>query len=199
MSGAPDGRRQPAPSSHRGVYWRFLGGLFAFQAVVWGLAAALAYLIADPELAKDYLSAHQTVKQTRRLLVPALATAAAAGLAVTIAGTALALRGFSRRLREPVAQLDGVLRSLAEGRIPAPATGPRRAGPAEEAAAVLAPLRARVKELQRVSRELQKSTLELSYRAGGTAELTLKDLRSLAGQLDASSKELAEAVRWFEG
>lgn len=199
MSGAPDGRRQPAPSAHRGVYWRFLGGLFAFQAVVWGLAAALAYLIADPELAKDYLSAHQTVKQTRRLIVPALATAAAAGLAVTIAGTALGLRAFSRRLREPAAQLDGVLRSLAEGRIPAPATGPQRPGPAEEAAAVLAPLRARVKELQRVSRELQKSTLELSYRAGGTAELTLKDLRGLAGQLDASSKELAEAVRWFEG
>jgi len=182
----------------RGLYWRSVGILLVFQAVVLGGAAALAYLILSPELAKDYFSAHNTVKATWQLVVPALVVSAGAGFLVVGLGSALILRSHSRRALEPLRQIDGLIRELASGRIPRPAEA-KRPGVADEAAAALEPLRARVQELQRIARDVQKISLELNYRSAGSAEVTLKDLRALAGQLDAITKDLSRASGWFEG
>jgi outer membrane biogenesis lipoprotein LolB len=56
-----------------------------------------------------------------------------------------------------------------------------------------------VEELRRISREIQKASLELNYRSAGTTAVTLKDLRVLADRIDALSKELTGASGWFEG
>ena len=56
-----------------------------------------------------------------------------------------------------------------------------------------------MEEFQRISREIQKISLELNYRSAGTTEVTLKDLRALADKVDALSKELARTSGWFEG
>jgi len=56
-----------------------------------------------------------------------------------------------------------------------------------------------VEELKRISRGLQKVSLELNYRSAGTAETTRQDLRALATQLDALTKDLTSTAGWFEG
>lgn len=192
-------QREPAYLRPRGVYWRFVGALLVFQAIGFGCAAGLAYLIISPELAKDYFSAHRTVKDTWRLVVPALAVAAAAGFAVVGAGTAFGLRSHSRRLLEPLRRIDALLRGLAAGRIPAAEAGANVAGVDAEVAAALEPLRSRARDLRQISRDLQKVSLELNYRSAGTTEVTRKDLRALATQLDALSQELTRTSGWFEG
>jgi methyl-accepting chemotaxis protein len=175
-----------------------VSALLAFEAVCFGCAAGLAYLIISPELAKDYFSAHRTVKQTWQLVVPALAVSAAAGFVLVGVGTALSVRSHSRRLLEPLRQIDGLIRGLSAGRIPRPRPT-QRANAVDEVAATLSPLRTRIEELQRVSRDLQKVSLELNYRSAGTSEVTLKDLRALATQLDALTKDLSGTAGWFEG
>jgi hypothetical protein len=195
-----DANKPPASGylGYRRLYGRSIAGLLVFQAVGWGLAAGIAYLVASPRLAKDYFSAHHTVKATWELLVPALAAGAGIGFLVVGAGSALSVWRYSRRLRAPLADVDAVLRGLAAGRVPPPPPVPHR-GTADEAAALLAPLGARLQELHRLSKGLQKATLELNYRAGGTREVTLKDLRGVAAQIDALSRDIAETLRWFEG
>ena len=86
-------------------------------------------------------------------------------------------------------------------RCPLPRLDPASKGsdPEREVAAALAPLRARVEDIQRISREIHKSSLELNYRSAGTTEVTLQDLRALAEKVDALSKELARTSAWFEG
>ena len=185
-------------SRTRGLYWRSVSALLVFQAVGWGCAAALGYLILSPELAKDYFSAHRTVKATWQLVVPALAISAGAGFLVVGIGSALSMRSHSRRLLEPLRQIDGLIQRLASGQIPRPSEA-KPADAVDEAAATLEPLRAQVQELQRIARDMQKISLELNYRSAGSAEVTLKDLRALAAQLDASTKDFVRASGWFEG
>jgi hypothetical protein len=192
--------KQPEPGflRNRQLYWRSVGAVLLFQAIAFGCVAGLAYLILEPELAKDYFSAHRTVKQTWQLVVPALVVSAAAGFLLVGAGTALSVRSHSRRVLEPLRQIDGLIRGLAVGRIPRPRSA-KRGNAVDEVAATLAPLRSRVEELQRISRDLQKVALELNFRSAGTADLTRKDLRTLATQLDAISKDLSGTTGWFEG
>ena len=187
-------RNDPSYLHPGGRYWRALAGLLFFQAICWGGAAALAWLIISPELAKDYFSAHHTVKAVSRLVVPGLAVAALVGFVVGGIGSALSLRSYTRRLLASLRPVDELIRSLGAGRIPAP-SGPGDA--AGEAAAALEPLRAHVGELQRLARDLQKVSLELNYRSAGTGEVTLKDLRALAAQLDALAKALSRNAEWF--
>jgi hypothetical protein len=190
---------QPAYLRPRGLYWRSVGSLLLLQAICWGGAAGLAYFILSPELAKDYFSAHRTVKATWKLVVPALAASAAAGFVVVGAVSALSVWRHSRRVLEPLRRIDGLLRGLAAGRIPRPDPAAKLPGIDDEAAATLEPLRARVLDVQRISRDLQKISLELNYRSAGTEAVTLKDLRGLANRLDAITKDLAGVSRWFEG
>jgi len=191
--------REPAYLRPRGVYWRSVSALLVFQGIGWAAAAGLAYLILSPELAKDYFSAHRTVKATWQLVAPALAVSAGVGFLVVGLGTALSVWSYSRRLLEPVRRIDRLLQDLAGGRFPRP--GPAGKSPAaeHEVAAALGPLLARVAEIQRISRDIQKVSLELNYRSAGTSEVTLKDLRALAEKVDALSKELARTSEWFEG
>jgi hypothetical protein len=189
--------REPVYLRQRGLYWRSVAALLVFQAVGWGCAAGLAYLVLAPELAKDYFSAHRTVKATWQLVVPALATGAGAGFLLVGVGSALSVRSHSRRLLEPLRRLDALLRGLGAGRLPRPE--PAKGAVAEQqVAAALEPLRGRVADIQRISRELQKISLELNYRSAGTAEVSLKDLRALSDKFDALSKELGRASAWFE-
>jgi len=193
--------RQPEPAylrPHR-IYWRSVSALLVFQAIGWGAAAGLAYLIVSPELAKDYFSAHRTVKATWQLVAPALAVSSAVGFLVVGAGSAFSVWSHSRRLLEPLRRVDGLLRELAAGRLPRPDPAAKVPGAAEEVAAALEPLRARVHALQKISRDIQKISLELNYRAAGSTAVTLKDLRTLAAQLDELSKDLARDAGWFEG
>lgn len=192
-------KRTPAYLRPRGLYWRSVSALLVFQALGWGAAAALAYLIISPELAKDYFSAHRTVKAAWRLVVPGLAVSAGIGFVVVGVGSALSVWSHSRRLLAPLHRIDGLLHDLAAGRLPRLDPAAQSPGGAHEAATVLAPLRERVQELQRISRDLQKVSLELNYRSAGTTEVTRKDLRALAVQLDALSKELANTSGWFDG
>ena len=192
-------QQEPAYLRQRGLYWRSVSALLVFQAIGWGCAAGLAYLILSPELAKDYFSAHRTVKATWQLVVPALATSAGVGFLVVGIGSALSVRSHSRRLLDPLRQLDGLLTGLAEGRIPLPGPADKTTGAEREIAAAFDPLRARVEEIRRISRDIQKVSLELNYRSAGTTEVTIKDLRALASKLDAFSKELTSASGWFEG
>lgn len=183
----------------RGAYWRSVSALLVFQAIGWGCAAGLAYLILTPELAKDYFSAHRTVKATWQLVVPALAVSAGVGFLVVGAGTALSLRSHSRRLLEPLRRVDGLLRELAAGRFPRPDPAAKQPGAAAAVAAALVPLQERVHDVQRISRDIQKVSLALTYRSAGTTGVTLKDLRELAAQLDALSRDLDRTCGWFEG
>jgi len=191
--------RDPAYFRLRGLYWRSVSALLVFQAIGWACAAGLAYLILNPELAKDYFSAHRTVKATWQLVVPALATSAGVGFLVVGIGSALSVWSHSRRLLAPLRQIDGLIRGLAEGRIPRPGPADKTPGLEHEIADILAPLRSHAEEIQRISREIQKASLELNYRSAGTTEVTLKDLRALAEKVDALSRELARASGWFEG
>ena len=193
--------RQPEPAylRPRGTYWRSVSALLVFHAIGWGCAAGLAYLIVSPQLAQDYFSAHRTVKAAWRLVVPALAVSAGVGFLVVGIGTALSLWSHSRQVLEPLRRIDGLLRGLAAGRIPRRSPEAKAAAVDEEVAAVLEPLRARAQELQRISRDLQKVSLELNYRSAGTTEVTLRDLRGIATQLDALSKDLTRTSGWFEG
>lgn len=194
-----DTKRQERGFLHtRGLYWRSVSALLVFQAIGWGCAAALGYLILSPALAKDYFSAHRTVKATRQLVVPALAISAGAGFVLIGVGSALSLRSHSRRLLAPLRQVEEMIRGLASGRIPS-AGEAESPGALDEAAATLEPLRGRVQEIQQVARDLQKISLELNYRSAGSAEVTLKDLRALAARLDAKTKDLVRASGWFEG
>lgn len=190
-------RQDPGYLRPRGRYWRAIGALLVFQAFCWGGAAALAWLILSPELAKDYFSAHHTVKAVSTLVVPGLAIAAVVGFVVAGIGSALSVWSYSRRLLASLRPLDDLIRSLGAGRIPTPAAGPGTRTAAEEAAAALEPLRANVGELQRLVRDLEKVSLELNYRSAGTGEVTLKDLRALAAQLDALAKALSRSAGWF--
>lgn len=197
--GKDTNQREPFYLRPRGLYWRSVSALLVFQGIGWAGAAGLAYLIMSPELAKDYFSAHHTVKATWQLVAPALAAAAGVGFLVVGAGSALSVWSHSRQLLEPLRQIDRLLGGLAEGRIPRP--GPAGTSPSaeHEVAVALEPLRARVVDVQRISQEIQKITLELNYRSAGTAAVTLKDLRALAAKLDALSKDLTRASDWFEG
>jgi len=182
----------PAYLRPRGRYWRALATLLLFQALCWAAAAALAWLIISPGLAKDYFSAHSTVKAASRLLVPGLAIAAGVGFLVAGVGSALSVWSYSRRLLASLQPVDDLLRSLGAGTVPA--AGPGAAG---EAAAALEPLRAHVLELKQHVLELQKVSRDLNFRSSGGAEVTLKDLRALAAQLDALSKALSRSAGWF--
>lgn len=190
-------RTDPAYLRPRGRYWRAVGGLLVFQALCWGGAAALAWLILSPELAKDYFSAHHTVKAISRLVVPGLATAAGIGFVVAGIGSALSVWSYSRRLLGSLRPLDDLIRSLGSGRIPASGEGKGSRTAAEEAAVSLEPLRTHVGDLQRLVRDLEKVSLELNYRTAGTGEVTLKDLRAIAAQLDALAKALSRNAGWF--
>ncbi len=192
-------QRDPAYLRPHGLYLRSVSALLVFQALGWGCAAGLAYLILSPELAKDYFSAHRTVKATWQLVVPALAVSAGVGFLVVGIGSALSVWRYSRRLLEPLRRIDQLLRGLAEGRIPRPGPADKASGAEPEVAAVLEPLQAHVEEIRRISREIQKVSLELNYRSAGTTAVTLKDLRVLADRIDALSKELTRASGWFEG
>jgi methyl-accepting chemotaxis protein len=199
MSEAKDQQQQPAYLNPRGLYWRSVSALLLFQAIGWGCAAGLAYLILSPELAKDYFSAHRTVKATWSLVVPALAVSAGVGFLVVGAGSALSIWSHSRRVLEPLQLIDGLLRGMAEGRLPRLDPAAKTPDAEAEVAATLEPFRARVQDVQRISRDLQKISLEFNYKSAGTEEVTLKDLRGLANRLDALSKDLARASGWFEG
>ena len=191
--------REPAYLRQRGLYWRSVSLLLVFQGIGWGCAAGLAYLILSPELAKDYFSAHRTVKATWQLVAPALAVSAGVGFLVVGIGTALSIWSYSRRLLEPVRRIDRLLQDLAGGRIPRPGPAEKPPDLEHEVAVVLAPLRSHAEDIQRISRDIQKITLELDYRSAGTTEVTLKDLRALADKFDALSKDLTRAAGWFEG
>lgn len=183
----------------RRIFWRSIAALLIFQALGWILAAGIAYLISDVEMARDFYSAHQTVKVTWKLLVPALAVSAGIGFLVVGIGTGISIWRYSRRLSQPVRDLEGILLGLSQGQFPAvPAVPPKRPGPADAAVEILQPLRARIQQVQHLSRDVQQSVLALNYRASGAEELTLKDLRVIAGQLDALTKDLYTAVKWFE-
>lgn len=194
-------QRQPDPPYLRplGLYWRSVSGLLVFQALGWACAAGLAYLILSPELAKDYFSAHRTVKATWQLVIPALTVSAAVGFLVVGIGSVWSVWSYSRRLLEPQRRIDVLLRGLGAGKIPRPDPAAKTPGPDEVAAAALEPLRARVQELRGLARDIQKVSLELNYRSAGTAEVTLKDLRALATQLDALAKNLTRTSGWFDG
>jgi hypothetical protein len=196
--GTDDKKREPGYLRPRALYWRSVSALLVFQAVGWGCAAGLAYLILSPELAKDYFSAHRTVKATWQLVVPALAIAAGVGFFVVGLGSALSVWSHSRRLLEPLRRIDALLGALAGGRVPRSGPPAKDAALEHEVAATLAPLRSHIDDLQRISREIQKVSLELNYRSAGTTEVTLKDLRALAGKVDGLAKELTAASAWFE-
>lgn len=188
-----DKRQVPAYLRPGGRYWRALATLLLFLALCWGGAAALAWLIISPGLAKDYFSAHSTIKAASRLLVPGLAIAAGIGFLIAGVGSALSLWSYSRRLLASLHPVDDLLRSIGAGRIPV--AGPGAAG---EAAAALAPLRTHVLEYQRLAQELQKVSRDLNFRSSGSAaEVTLKDLRELAARLDALAKNLSRSAGWF--
>jgi methyl-accepting chemotaxis protein len=191
--------REPGYLRPGGLYWRSISALLVFQAIGWGCAAGLAYLVLSPELAKDYFSAHRTVKATWQLVVPALAIAAGAGFFVVGLGTALSVWSHSRSLLRPLRRLDGLLEELSQGRIPRAASGERATGVERRFDAALETLRERIGEFQRISRDLKKVSLELNYRAAGSTEVTLKDLRGLADKFDALSKELSHTCGRFEG
>ncbi len=183
----------------RAPLWRPLALLLAIQAAACAAGAALAYVVASPALAKDYYSAHRTVKETWELLLPALGVGAAAALVVGGVLGALVLVRHSRRMRSVVLDVDGVLRAAGEGRLPAPARGDRAGDvPAEAAAAALEPLRVHVVELRRLAKELQHPSLELTYRSAATADIPPRDLRPLAGALDRTTRDLTQALDWFK-
>jgi hypothetical protein len=192
-------QREPAYLRPGGLYWRSVSALLVFQGIGWGCAAGLAYLILAPELAKDYFSAHRTVKATWQLVVPALAVSAGVGFLVVGLGSALSVWSHTRRLLAPLRRIDVLLVGLAEGRIPRPGPADKTPEVEREVVAALDPLRVRVEDVKRISREIQKISLELNYRSAGTTEVTHKDLRALADKVDALSKELSRVSGWFEG
>jgi hypothetical protein len=189
-------RRLPAYLRPGGRYWRAVAAMVFFQALVWAGAAALAWLIISPALAKDYFSAHHTVKSASRLLVPGLAAAAGVGFLAAALGGALSTWSYSRRLLASLRPVDDLIREVGAGKVPAPDAGGGRPGAAAEAAAALGPLRAHVLEFQGLARDLQKLSLDLNYRSGA-GEVTLKDIRDLAAQLDALAKALSRSAGWF--
>jgi hypothetical protein len=189
---------EPGYLRPRGLYWRSVSALLVFLAVCWGLAAVLAYLIISPELAKDYFSAHRTVKATWQLVVPALAVSAGIGFLLTGVGVALSVRSHSRRVLEPLRQLDGLVRAVGSGKLPS-AAGAAKSEVQAGAVAAFEPLAARERDLLRIAREIQKLSLELNYRSAGTAEVTLKDLRVLSARLDELTRDLSRTSAWFEG
>lgn len=199
MSGVTPGRRDPAHLGFRGPYRRAAASLLLALALATVVGCGIAYLIAAPEVAKDYYSAHATAKNVGSLLLPALAIGAAAVLVLAGTAAAVVLMRYTRRLREPLLQVDELLQKLGAGSLPPAVPAGPQPDPLSAAAAHLEPLRQRVADLERLSRSLQKLSLEMNYRTSGASEVTLKDLRAAAAQLDAISKELGQSVAWFGG
>ena len=68
----------------------------------------------------------------------------------------------------------------------------------DSADALLASFRDKIVEMQRLSKEVHNAVLALRYKATGSEQLTLKDLREVTGSIDLLCKKLSASIKWFE-
>jgi len=175
--------------------------VLGLQLVAFVAAGIVFYAIMNLDLAKDFYSAHRSIRSARDLLLPATLVAGGAGFVIVALATWLGFRTSARKLTGPIRRADALLQRLSQGDMTyaAGVVSQRERSTLDDSAdALLASFRDRILEMQQLSKEVHNAVLALRYKATGNEQLTLKELREATGSLDLLCKKLSAAVKWFE-
>ena len=96
---------------------------------------------------------------------------------------------------------DALLQRMAQGSLtasPGVLTSGERWALDDSADAVLASVRERVLDIQRLNKDMNNTVLSLRYKTTGDETITLQELREIASTLDNQCKKVVETVKWFE-
>jgi hypothetical protein len=184
----------------RGFQVEFFLFILTVIAVSLATSAALTYLIASQELAKSFFSAHRDLQQLWKGLLPAaLLISAGVGL-VAVLLAFLGMWRFKRALETRGVEVLETLEGLGRGDIrSAPRLG--EAGHlkpvAEAAGAAVTSLQEHLRQVKGIGEEMQRITMRLNYHVVNEGEITLNEIRTLSTGLNNLSRELNNALKWF--
>jgi methyl-accepting chemotaxis protein len=194
-------KKVKAPPKGRKLLRRTLFVVLLLQLLAFVVAGAAFYFIGRLDIAKDFYSAHRSLKSIQNLLLPAAAVAGGAAFILVTVTTWVGFHSYSAKFALPILRADDMLKRLAHGDLTY--TGgvlPSRQRWAldDSASAVLAAFREKVTDIQRLNREINNLTLSLSYKATSSEPLTLEELREAMASLDGLCKKLNNTLKWFE-
>lgn len=175
--------------------------VIVLQTAAFCVAGIVLYNLAALDLARDFYSAHRSLQAARGGLLPSTVAACAIGLVLASAAASFGLLYFTRRFTAPIMRADTMLKRMAQGSLasaPAVLTSTERWALDDSADALLASMRERILEIQRLNKEINNTVLSLRYKATGDETITLKELREIASTLDDQCKKVAGVVKWFE-
>ena len=175
--------------------------VLGLQLVAFAAAGAALFTIIDLDLAKDFYSAHRSIKTARELLLPATLVSGGTGFVIAALATWLGFRAAAQRLTAPIRRADTLLQRLSRGDLTfsAGVVPQRERSTLDDSADVLlASFRDKILEMQGLSKEVHNPVLSLRYKATGAEQLTLKELREVTGSIDLLCKKLSTSVKWFE-
>jgi methyl-accepting chemotaxis protein len=173
-------------------------GLQTLGVVVAGVTFTV---IVNLDLTSDFYSAHRSIKSAREMLLPAALAAGGAGLLIIVLATWFGFLTAARKLTGPIRRADALLQRLAGGDMTYSAgiVSARERSTLDDSADVLqAAFRDKIIEMQRLSRDLHNAVLSLRYKATGSEQLTLNELREVTGSLDLLCKKLTNVMKWFK-
>ena len=190
-------------SRYRGrrLMYRSLLAVLVLQLIAFALAGGVLYLVADLDLLREFYSAHRSLESLQQLIIPAILISAGVGFILTAFFTWLGFRAYGRRLIGPIRRADEMLQRLSVGDLAfTPAVVPPRERWSfdDSAETMLDAYRERMKELQRITKDVHNAVLALRYKATGSDALTLQELREATSALDLQCKKLTASIKWFE-
>ncbi len=161
----------------------------------------LVYFISSQELSRSFFSAHRDLQNLWKLLVPAtLIIGGGVGLLASLTAF-LGLWRFKRLLERKGRALLEDLERMGRGDLKGTASAGSAAHlkpVAEAVGTVLGSLQQHLREVKTIEQDLQRATKDLNYRVVEEGEITLKEIRTLSANLNALSRELNTALKWFE-
>jgi methyl-accepting chemotaxis protein len=175
--------------------------VFGLQLIAFAAAGVALFTIIDLDLAKDFYSAHRSIKTARDILLPATLVSGGAGFVIVALATWMGFRIAARRLTAPIQRADTLLQRLSKGDLTYSAgVVPQRERSTldDSADALFASFRDKIVEMQRLSKDVHNTVLSLRYKATGSEQLTLKELREVTGSIDLLCKKLSTSIKWFE-
>jgi len=175
--------------------------VFGMELIAFAAAGTALFTIIDLDLAKDFYSAHRSIKTARDLLLPATLISGGAGFVIVALATWLGFRAAAQRLTAPIQRADSLVQRLTRGDLTyAAGVVPQRERSTldDSADALLASFRDRILETQQLSKEVHNTVLSLRYKATSAEQLTLKELREVTGSIDLLCKKLSTSIKWFE-
>lgn len=185
----------------RKLFWKTLLIVLVLQTAAFCIAGFVLYQLAAIDLSRDFYSAHRSLQAARSALLPSTIAACVVGLILAAAGVSFGLLYFTRRFTAPIMRADAMLQRMAQGSLailPGVLTSSERWALDDSADAVLASVREKILDIQRLNKDMNNAVLSLRYKTTGEETITLKELREIASTLDIQCKKVAETVKWFE-